>query len=50
VGLDGIVIKSHGGADSLAFQQALDVAFVEAQKRVPHQIRTLVADQVSAEA
>jgi glycerol-3-phosphate acyltransferase PlsX len=50
VGLDGIVIKSHGGADSLAFQQALEVAFVEAQKRVPHQIRTLVADQVSAEA
>jgi phosphate acyltransferase len=50
VGLDGIVIKSHGGADELAFRQALDVACVEAQKRVPDQIRNLVAAQVRAEA
>jgi glycerol-3-phosphate acyltransferase PlsX len=50
VGLDGIVIKSHGGADELAFRQALGVACVEAQKRVPDQIRNLVAAQVRAEA
>jgi glycerol-3-phosphate acyltransferase PlsX len=50
VGLDGVVIKSHGGADSRAFQQALEVAQVEAEKRVPQQIRALVADHVGAEA
>jgi glycerol-3-phosphate acyltransferase PlsX len=47
VGLDGIVIKSHGGADELAFQQALDVAVIEAEKRVPDQIRTLLASQAA---
>lgn len=46
VGLDGIVIKSHGGADVLAFQQALAVAVVEAEKGVPNQIRALLAEQV----
>ena len=46
VGLDGIVIKSHGGADALAFQQALSVACLEAEKRVPEQIRALVSEQV----
>jgi glycerol-3-phosphate acyltransferase PlsX len=46
VGLDGIVIKSHGGADSLAFQQAISVAQVEAEKRVPDQIRELLSEQV----
>jgi glycerol-3-phosphate acyltransferase PlsX len=50
VGLDGIVIKSHGGADALAFRQALDLACVEAQKRVPDQIRSLVAAHVQAAA
>lgn len=47
VGLDGIVIKSHGGADVLAFQQAISVALVEAQKGVPDQIRELVGEQVA---
>ncbi|MEQ1803574.1 MAG: phosphate acyltransferase PlsX [Gammaproteobacteria bacterium] len=46
VGLDGIVIKSHGGADVLAFQQAIRVARVEAEKRVPDQIRELLSEQV----
>lgn len=45
VGLNGIVIKSHGGADDLAFQQAIRVAMVEAQKRLPEQIRTLLEEQ-----
>lgn len=47
VGLNGVVIKSHGGADSLAFQQAVSVARVEAEKRVPDQIRTLLGGQVA---
>lgn len=46
VGLDGIVIKSHGGADVLAFQQALATAVLEAEKRVPDQIRELLGEQV----
>jgi phosphate acyltransferase len=46
VGLDGIVIKSHGGADILAFEQAIAVAAVEAEKRVPDQIRELLGEQV----
>jgi glycerol-3-phosphate acyltransferase PlsX len=47
VGLDGIVIKSHGGADVLAFQQAIRVARVEAEKGVPDQIRELLSEQVA---
>ena len=46
VGLDGIVIKSHGGADVLAFQQAISVARLEAEKGVPDQIRELLSEQV----
>ncbi|MEO8224664.1 MAG: phosphate acyltransferase PlsX [Gammaproteobacteria bacterium] len=47
VGLNGIVIKSHGGADVLAFQQAISVARVEAEKGVPDQIRELLAEQAA---
>jgi glycerol-3-phosphate acyltransferase PlsX len=42
VGLDGIVIKSHGGADSYAFQHAIDTAVVEVQNQVPQQIGRLL--------
>lgn len=45
VGLNGIVIKSHGGADVLAFEQAITVALLEAEKRVPDQIRKLLSEQ-----
>jgi glycerol-3-phosphate acyltransferase PlsX len=42
VGLNGIVIKSHGGADSYAFQHAIDTAVVEVQNQVPQQIGSLL--------
>ena len=42
VGLDGIVIKSHGSADVVAFQQAIQTAMVEVNKKVPEQIRSLM--------
>ncbi len=42
VGLDGIVIKSHGSADSYAFEHAIDTAVVEVQNRVPQQIGSLL--------
>lgn len=47
VGLDGIVIKSHGGADEFAFGQALRTAIIEVSKQVPDQIRRLLDEQAS---
>ncbi len=38
VGLRGIVIKSHGGADVFAFTQAIREAVLEVKKNVPEQI------------
>jgi glycerol-3-phosphate acyltransferase PlsX len=42
VGLNGIVIKSHGGADSVAFQHAIDTAIVEIRNQLPEQIGSLL--------
>lgn len=47
VGLDGIVIKSHGGADQVAFSQAIRTARLEVAKSVPDQIRNFVQEQAS---
>jgi glycerol-3-phosphate acyltransferase PlsX len=38
IGLNGIVIKSHGGADEFGFQRAIEVAILEARNGVPAQI------------
>ena len=38
LGLRGIVIKSHGGADSLAFENAIKVAVLEVREGVPERI------------
>ena len=38
VGLQGIVIKSHGGADVVAFVSAIREAIVEVKKNVPEKI------------
>lgn len=40
LGLRGIVIKSHGSADSLAFTHAIDIASLEVEKDVPNRIRS----------
>jgi glycerol-3-phosphate acyltransferase PlsX len=45
VGLNGIVLKSHGGADQLAFETAVKTAIVEARKGVPVQIGKLIEKQ-----
>jgi glycerol-3-phosphate acyltransferase PlsX len=42
VGLNGIVIKSHGSADSYAFLHAINTAIVEVEKQVPQQIGNLL--------
>lgn len=47
VGLNGIVIKSHGGADKVAFRQAIHTAMIEVSKQVPDQIRRLLQEQAS---
>ena len=39
LGLKGIVIKSHGGADVKAYANAIEIAVVEVQKSVPQQIQ-----------
>ncbi len=38
VGLNGIVIKSHGGTDTFGFQRAIEVAVLEARNGVPAKI------------
>ncbi len=48
VGLNGVVLKSHGGADEVAFETAVRTAIVEARKGVPVQIGKLVEDRPKA--
>ncbi len=47
LGLKGLVIKSHGGADSLAFKTAIQLAIVEANqdviKKISEQVETTLA-------
>lgn len=47
VGLNGIVIKSHGGADSFAFQHAIDTALVEVTNQVPLQIGNFLQQEAA---
>jgi len=47
VGLNGIVIKSHGSADSFAFEHAIDTAVVEVQNQVPQQIGNLLQKEAA---
>lgn len=42
VGLNGIVIKSHGSADAQAFAAAIDVAVRAVQQALPHRITGLL--------
>jgi glycerol-3-phosphate acyltransferase PlsX len=43
VGLNGVVIKSHGGADRVSFANAVRVAVTEARNGVPAQISQLLS-------
>jgi glycerol-3-phosphate acyltransferase PlsX len=47
VGLTGVVIKSHGSADTLSFCNAIRVGLIEARKGVPTQIGNLLRAQLS---
>lgn len=41
-GLNGIVIKSHGGADEVAFEHAINTAIVEVRNQLPQQIGAML--------
>lgn len=43
IGLNGIVIKSHGSADARAFYYAIEEAIIEVKQNVPQLIREQVA-------
>jgi glycerol-3-phosphate acyltransferase PlsX len=45
VGLAGIVVKSHGSADSVAFANAINVALEETRKGVPVHISRMLESQ-----
>ncbi len=48
VGLQGIVIKSHGNADKLSFAYAIREAILEVQMNVPQRIKTQLESMLSA--
>ncbi|MDZ7754281.1 MAG: phosphate acyltransferase PlsX [Gammaproteobacteria bacterium] len=50
LGLQGIVIKSHGGADRLAFTHAIDEAVNEVANDVPARIRNHMQQRLEARA
>ncbi len=47
VGLNGIVIKSHGSADAYAFQHAIETAIVEVRNQLPQQIGALLEKEAA---
>jgi len=49
LGLRGIVVKSHGGADVLAFVHAIREAVIEVQKNVPARISEQLTNLLSEE-
>ncbi len=44
LGLNGIVIKSHGGADAASFANAISIAELEIKKQLPIQIRAMLEE------
>lgn len=50
LGLQGIAVKSHGGADSLAFANAISIARTEIIKQVPQRIHKQIAALLEGQA
>lgn len=50
LGLRGVVIKSHGGADAYSFQHAINIARIEAIKQVPKQIDIQIEEYLKHES
>ena len=49
VGLQGVVVKSHGGADSYAFSQAINTAYYEVKNELLNKIESLIQTELSNE-
>jgi glycerol-3-phosphate acyltransferase PlsX len=49
IGLRGIVVKSHGNANSRAFFSAILEAVKEVERQVPEKIKTTLEQGLSAE-
>jgi glycerol-3-phosphate acyltransferase PlsX len=47
LGLRGVVVKSHGGADAYSFQHAIGIAHVEASQQVPKRIESKIEEYLS---
>lgn len=50
LGLNGIVVKSHGGADDVSFANAIRVAMLEVEKAVPEHIGEHMGHWLRADA
>ena len=47
LGLKGVVVKGHGGSDSVGFASAIRVAILEVQNQVPQRISRLLETQLA---
>jgi glycerol-3-phosphate acyltransferase PlsX len=47
LGLRGVVVKSHGGTDSIGFASAIRIAILEVQNQVPQRIGKLMEEQLA---
>ena len=47
VGLNGLVVKSHGGADTASFMNAIRIAGIEIEKNVPQRISSVIENYFS---
>ena len=47
LGLKGVVVKSHGGTDSVGFASAIRIAILEVQNQVPQRISRLLETQLT---
>lgn len=47
LGLNGIVVKSHGGAGELAFQYAIEEAVLQVKNNVVHLVRDQITDFIN---
>ena len=46
LGLNGIVVKSHGSADSFAFHRAIETAYYEARNNIQEKIRSYIESKI----
>ena len=49
LGLQGVVVKSHGGADSYAFSRAIRTAYYEVKNEILDKIDSLIQTKLSDE-